>query len=280
MMRAARPTPAFWRESVTLATLSLLLLTGAAPVPTAPAPPPPDIVVQAKPDQVLRDFVRSMTDPDRSRQLTRWDAEICPTVVGIDPAQAAAMQARIAEIAISLHLNARAKGCMTTMIVIVDNHPAEVATSLSKQFPITLRTDGRDKLLRFVGTKRPVRWISVTDPCGFGGCSLPNSRLRSSERPAFQAMIIIVDGQQINGFGLDELSDYVSLVALANPPSDRHWPATSILSMFDRERPPSARFQVTGDDRAFLEGLYKTPTDGLGQAQRTSIVQNMKKAPQ
>jgi hypothetical protein len=253
--------------------IAILAMPLAAQTPS-PAPEP-DIVVQGKQEEAMRAFVGAMTDPDRSRQLTRWDDEICPEVVGIDPAQAALMEARIGEVAASLHLKAYTKGCMTSMLVIVDNDVARVVAALMKSSSITLRTDGRGRLNRFATSKRPVRWLSVTNPCGFEGCSLPNSRLSSTKRPAFQAMIIVIDGRQIGTFSLAELSDYVAFVALGNPSFGKNWPSTSILSMFDRPHTKDAQFALTGDDLAFLQGLYRSRTDDLGQGQRAAIVRRM-----
>jgi len=235
-----------------------------------------DIVVQGQRADALHDFVASMTDPDRSRQLARWVGQVCPTVIGIDPAQASAMEARIGDIATMLHLQPRAKGCLTTMLIIVDNDADAVATALVQRLPITLRRDGRGRLKRFAASSQPVRWVSVTNPCGFGSCILPNSRLVRAEKPVFETMIVLVDGRQIGGLSLAALSDYVAFVALANPPAEKHWPSTSIMSMFGG-RPDGAPFQLTTHDEAFLHGLYASRIDGLGQSQRSSIVNAMKK---
>jgi hypothetical protein len=244
----------------------------------APDQPGPDIVIEGKQAEAVRRFVQTMTDPDRSRQLARWDREVCPAVIGPSPEQAARMEVRISDVATALKLKARSEGCVTSLLIIVDNQASAVAASLARSFPITLRTDGRYKLDRFVAAKRPIRWLSVTNPCGFGGCPLSGSRLSRSERPAFAGMIVIVDGLQIGAFSLAEISDYVALVALANPPLDKSWPATSIMSMFDRERPAGTRFTLSTSDRDFLAGLYRSQPNGIGQSQRASIAEHMKKA--
>jgi hypothetical protein len=240
--------------------------------------PAQEIVVEGRQEQALRNFVAAMTDPRRSRQIARWNGEICPTVVGVDARQAAFMARRIGEIAVSLRLRARSEGCLTTMLILVSTNAPALAASLARNYPIALRADGRSRLNRFVASTRPVRWLSVTDDCGFEGCSLPNSRLSRATRPQFQAMIVIVDAQQIGEFSLGELTDYVSVVALANPSLHRRWPSTSILSMFEEDRPPGFRFGLTDYDRSYLTGLYRTRIDGSGQEQRASIVRQMEDA--
>lgn len=269
-------------KAIALLTLAIFpAMHGLAqtPAPSTTAPPTAsqeDIIVQAKREEAIRAFVAGMTDPDPGRQIGRWDTVICPSVTGIASAQAAFMEARIADVAASLDLRTLEPGCRPTMLVIVDNDVATFTETLAKRLPITLRTDGVARLRQFVASMRPVRWLSITDPCGFGGCTLPGSRLSSAERPAFRAMIVIVDGKQIGSVSLAELSDYVAFVALGNPPLEGKRAPTSILSMFDRERPQGAHFELTGGDRTFLEGVYRSRVNGLGQEQRASIVHHMK----
>jgi hypothetical protein len=267
-----------WLQGGLLGMLCLAALpVGAqAPAAAAPAAPPgPDIVVEGRREQAVRNFVLSMTDANSERQLGRWDREVCPVVVGIQPDQAAAMEAQIGAVAGRLKLKTGGKGCLTTMLVIVDNDASGVATMLAKRLPTVLRLDGLDRLNRFAHTSKPVRWISVTKPCGFEGCRLSGSRLRSSARPALEAMIVVLDGKQIGNFALSELADYVAFVALSNPPPRNDWPSTSIMAMFGSTRPQGALFHLTDNDLAFLSGLYTVPTDGLGQSQRSAIVRAM-----
>ena len=255
------------------------LAAAAVAAPSAAEPAPnsseQEIVVIGRHEEALRNFVEVMTDPQRYGQIARWYTQVCPTIIGIDPAQADFVARRIGEIAASLDLRARTDGCLTTMLIIVSSNASDLATAFAQRYPITLRTDGRARLKRFVSSTLPIRWLSVTDPCG-GGCSLPNSRLTKITNPAFQAMIVIVDAQQIGDFTLGEISDYVSLVALGNPPLTGRRPSSSILSMFDRDRSPGIRYQLTDNDRSLLEGIYRSRGNGSGQEQRGSILRHMR----
>ena len=255
--------------------LALAVPTSLKAQQSAPNPPEENILVEARLEQAIRNFVASMSDADRSRQLARWDREICPAVLGIDPAQADYMARRIGETAAMLRLRTGGRNCRPTMLVVVPPNAGGVALTLARNAPITLRTDGRTRLRRFVASTSPVRWLSVTNPCGDEGCGLPNSRLSRATHPEFQAMIVIVDAQQIAGFSLGEISDYVALVALGNPPLDGRRPSTSILAMFEQERVAGTRFALTEFDRAYLRGLYRTRADATGQEQRASIADRM-----
>lgn len=242
----------------------------------APVPPDSEIVVRARQEQAIRAFVTSVAEAGRSGQLGRWNMEICPEVIGVAPAQAEFMAQRIGEVAAPLELRRRASGCQTTMLIVVTDDAAGLATHFARLFPVTLRTDGQAKLNLFAHTSRPVRWISVTDLCA-ARCILPNSRILRATHPEFQAMLIIVDARQIGSFSLGELSDYVAMVALANPRPSATRELASVLSMFDRPRPADGPFALTQTDRAFLAGLYRMNPYQSAQSQRESIARHMRR---
>jgi hypothetical protein len=159
------------------------------------------------------------------------------------------------------------------MLIVVTNDASGLATRFARAYPVTLRTDGRARLNLFAATSRPVRWLSVTD---LGGGVLPNSRLTLATDPHFKAMIVIVDARQIAGFSLGEISDYVAMVALANPRLAATRQPESILSMFDRARPEGGGFSLTRNDRSFLDGLYRSNPTLSAQSQRGAIERHMR----
>lgn len=260
-----------------LLALAGLIMPAAAQPPADP--PQPDIVVRGQQERALRAFVEAMSDPARTAQLARWNREICPTVIGIDPAEAAFMANRIGEIAAPLGLRVQGAGCLSTMLIVVTADASGLATAFARHYPVTLRTDGRARLNRFVFSSQPVRWLSVTELCA-RGCTDTGSRLTIATHPEFQAMIVIVDARQIGGFSLGELSDYVAVVALGNPPLARNRPSTSILSMFELQRPEGRRFELTAWDRSFLDGLYRTNPQSTLSQQRAAIARHMESDPQ
>ena len=235
-----------------------------------------DIVVRGRLRNALQNFVASLTQTGPTEQIARWKDDICPALFGMDSAQADFMGRRIEALANSVRLRTRHSNCATTMMIVVTPDAAGFARELARQLPVTLRTDGFSRLKRFVSSTKPVRWLSVTDECG-GGCSLPNSRLTMATRPTFRAMLVIVDAHRIGGINLGELSDYVAMVALSNPPADVRARSSSILSMNEESRVPGTHYQLTDYDRSFLSGLYGSAIDGSGREQRSSIVRRMKR---
>ncbi|MES2444604.1 MAG: hypothetical protein V4574_17400 [Pseudomonadota bacterium] len=234
-----------------------------------------DIVVTAQNRKALNDFVAALADAGPTGQVARWK-QLCPAVVGIPPREADFIVARIGDVARSVRVDARSAGCRPTTLILVTMDAHGLAAEFARRYPVTLRTDGRGKLRRFVETGLPVRWLSVTDPCP-GGCALPNSRLVLPTHPTFQTMVVIVDARQIAGFSLGELADYLALVALANPPLAASKPSDSILAMFQGPHPADRRFALTAGDQAFLDGLYRS-AENLGEnAQRGAIATHIKR---
>lgn len=262
--------------AMTVLAAFLFATSQAAPATRSTGTTENEIIVTGRQEAEVRRFVDAMNDPDRTRQLTRWDREICPVVMGLADRENAYVADGIGEVARSLHLRPRGKGCATTTLVIVTTHSADFAVAIKKLFPITLRQDGQGGLDRFVSSHQPVRWVTITDPCGFGGCSSSGSRLTEPTSPRFKALIVIVDATQIDGVNLGALTDYVSMVVLVAPPPDRRWPATSILSLFDLDPPARAAAKLSVEDRSYLAGLYASRPDGLGQEQRDAIVDHMR----
>ncbi len=237
----------------------------------------PPIVVEGRLRQAINGFVQRLTQSGPSDQIARWKDEICPLVLGIEPSEAQFMEQRIDELARTVRLRAGGSSCLGTMAVVITPDPKAFIDDLLRNYPITLRTDGWDRLKRFVDSTRPVRWISATDECGFS-CGLAGSRISRDTRPSLAAMIVVVDASQLKGVNLGELSDYIALVALTNP-SDR--PAThpnSMLALFDDPRPLDLALELTDFDRSFLGALYHAPIDRSAAAQRAMMKSEMRKS--
>ena len=264
------------RYAARLATAAFAMIAAARLLAADPTPPPtpgPDIIIEAQRRHAIRQFVESLAQAGPTDQLGRWKDEICPAVAGIDPGEAQWLADPIVEIARTVEVKRGPSNCAPTLIVIVTPDPGGVAKEIASDFPTD---DGVWRIHRFLASDRPVRWMTVTEPCG-EPCALPNSRLVMATAPTFIGMLILVDANRIAGFKLGELADYVALVGLSNPKPGAQNPSSSILSMFDMPRPPSSQFALTDRDRAFLSGLYRTQVHSSFQAQKGAITNVMKR---
>jgi hypothetical protein len=188
------------------------------------------------------------------------------------------MEDRIAEVAGAVQLRRSPDSCRPSLLVVVTADAAGLAKELAEARSISLSADGRWRLKRFVESDRPIRWLSVTDPCGYG-CGLPGSHLKMETTPTLSALLVIVDAGKVADFSLAELADYIALAVLANPAPDKQAPEDSILSMFDRPRTAGTSCALTDGDRAYLTGLYRSAVDESGQAQRNTITRSMAEGP-
>jgi hypothetical protein len=263
-------------SAATAIALWAATLSGWAADKPSPDEPAEEIIIYGERQEVFRAFVDSVAEAGRTGQYGRWLDWVCPSVRGIEAAQAAWMEDRIAEIAESVALR-RQDSCRPSLFVIITPDAGGFAQELARAAPITLRTDGWWKLNRFLKSEAPIRWLGVTDPCP-RGCPLPNSRLVQATTPAFTMLLVVVDADKVKEFSLAELADYVALAALTNPNPDSNAPAESVLSMFDHARAPGTQYALTDRDRAFLAGLYESSADHSGRFQRNAIVRSMAKA--
>ena len=285
-MRPRRRGP--WRLAVlALATPGVALAaTAPAPAPAAAAPPSDDIVVEARQLGAVRDFVERLADAGRTGQLARWEDGVCAEVVGLEPDQARFVEGRIADAAKLARLPPVHSGCRPTALVVVSNDAAALAKGFAARYPNTLKVDGRSRLVHFVGSARPVRWISQSDVLpGDGGPlvkqpgqvdtgRLSNSRLVGPTRAVLSAMLVIVDGTQLGAVKLGPLGDYLAMVVLTQPRLDALPPSHSVMSLFE---PDGEQDGLTDSDRSYLAALYKSPRDRDAAAQRGAIRNAMEK---
>ncbi len=276
-------------------SIAFLLQAIAPHTPTEPGPVKPDIVVEARNDAVIRDFVKRLADPMPTHQLPRWDRQICTGVIGLEAGQAQMMNDRIAQIANAVHLQNGKPGCSPTILIVVSPQADAVAKSVADKYPITLRKEGSARLDRFRQPKQPVRWIGTTYEGGatnaspalngyFKDGALPSgassgfagyaTRLSGITRGIVSLMLVIVDPAQIRSVKLDALSDYLAMVALSRPGLGRPAPTTSILSLFTNTS--VAPKSITRFDQDYLHALYTTSPDHDALWQASSIARSMR----
>ncbi|MCA1838240.1 MAG: hypothetical protein LC674_05635 [Actinobacteria bacterium] len=245
------------------------------------AQPQSDIVIVGQRlKDALRHFVNSVTQTGPTDQIARWNQRICPRVIGIDPAQAEFLRRRIAEIAKTVGLGTGRSTCPTMLTIVFTPDAAALAGVVASDFPSD-NWKVRALLREFTNRTKPVRWISLVDECGGadpipgGGCPLPNTRIVKATSPTLQAMLIIVDATKIAGLSIGEMSDYLAVVALSNPPLTTEPPPNSILSLFSASATTGPDLQLTDYDYSFLSGLYGMRLNLDVATQRASIASRM-----
>ncbi|CAN5163052.1 hypothetical protein BH09PSE1_BH09PSE1_20400 [soil metagenome] len=249
-----------------------------------------DVVVEGRRlEDMTRDFVREVGQPANGRGLARWRDGVCVGVVNLQPETAQYIADRVSTVASDIGLRAGAPGCSPSIVVIATVD----ASAFTQQFVEERQRlflvggggmdQGRAALSRFETVDRPVRWWNVSMPVdsdtgeratrlpGDGmGQSGPGSvmsaapviAVRSASRLSTQIVddakrvYVIVDVDKISNVSLEQLSDYVAMVSLAqiNAEADTSGYAT-VLNVFND---PTSTSGLTNWDKAYLQGLYDT----------------------
>ena len=254
---------------------ALLAAQLALAQPVQKDPEAPITIVGKKLKEALRGFVNSVTQVGPTDQLAHWDREICPRIVGLDQVQTEYVFQRMTQIAREVKLKTSRRGCSTMLTIAVTRDAPTIARVIAEDYP-TDNIHIRNWMRKFLAAQGPIRWISLADECG-RGCGLPNTRLSKATRPRLQAMIILVDSSRLQGVTIGQLADYISLVALTNPPVDAPQDRRSILGLFSGSDRDEAAPELTNVDLSLLVSLYGIREDFGADQQRGSMVNRMAK---
>jgi hypothetical protein len=117
------------------------------------------------------------------------------------------------------------------------------------------------KIDELMQSKKPVRWWYATEGRQTGNVS---SLISTNFEIDLTSTVIIVDINQSNGYPLESVASYISMVAFAqiNGATQEATSSTSILGMFSDTRPRIAALRnLTVWDRAYLHALYNIAPD-------------------
>jgi hypothetical protein len=236
-------------------------------------------------DAFIHEFVDEVSEPNRGRNLARWDTPVCIGVANLRPEVAQAIVDRISGVAADLGVRTGAPGCAPNVLVVVTTDAGATARAMVRDRRTAFRsgTSGADRgsaaLDDFISTPRPVRWwqtATVRDAvtgepihAAPGQCRGPcmdapdfgptlnrvyASRLISPVVDSLDRAVVIVDKTKVEALTALQLADYIAMVALAQvDPDARPSAYASILNIFDAVDPPT---ELTEWDRAYLSGLY------------------------
>jgi len=269
-----------------------------------------DVVVDAQRlEDTTEAYVDEVAAPARRRGLARWKDGMCVGVVNLERETAQYLADRVSDVARSLGLRAHEPDCHPSVLIVATSDGPAFTEQFVAMRPRLFRVGatgmdrGSAELRDFIREERPVRWwhvslpvdsetgLPVVRPPGFvsgsgtggGGRDAtsaqeyaPNtaifaaSRLNSQYVDHMKRVFIIVDVDQLNGASLQQLGDYVAMVAMAQIDPDADTARfDTILNLFDG--PATAPTGLTGWDRAYLEGLYDLGSETHRINQRAQV---------
>lgn len=272
------------------ALLVATVLTGSQVPPqsaTAPDPRPTDLGEVLVEGRVLRDeaeaFVEAVGAPAVRRGLARWGGRVCIGVANLQFDLSQAVVDHVSRVALEQGLRIGDPGCTPNVVIVFATDASAMATALvaADRRAFHLGVGGLDRgeraLDAFQTMDVPVRWWHVSMPV-IGGTHRRAIRMPGDDGPIFvpgeglvnkgrpisdelNKVIIIVDADRLGGANLRQISDYLSMIALAQvDPQGQTQGLDTVLNVF---ADPTGVDGLTAWDRTYLRALYRAPHERI-----------------
>jgi hypothetical protein len=224
-------------------------------------------------DRVER-FVDNIVAPPVNRGPARWTSPICVGVANLEITTAQLIADQVSAVADRAGLEIGEPGCSPNVLVVAADDGAAMARALVERRPRSFNpvysggAGTRRQLETFQNTDAPVRWwhisLPVTRETGDIAVRLPgynppmiegaNSRIRTATRNDLRRAFIIVDMNRVDGMNVQQLGDYIGMVALAQiDPTAETASYDTVLNLFEPGRVVEG---VTDWDMSYLSALY------------------------
>lgn len=289
--------------SLTAAIAALVALAGApgsSQVEPVQDPAPTELAEVVVEGRRLRDeaeaFVDAVAAPAVGRGLARWGGRVCIGVVNLQSDLAQAVVDHVSRVALEHDLRIGDPGCTPNVVIIFASDAPAMASALvaADRRAFHLGVGGLDRgtsaLEAFQTSDAPIRWWHVSIPV-IGGTHARAIRLPGDSGPIYvpgegivnkgrpisdelNKVILIVDADRLAGANLRQISDYLSMVVLAQvDPNGDTQGLDTILNLFVD---PTGVDGLTAWDRTYLQALYRAPKERIdNNDQASSIVRTV-----
>jgi hypothetical protein len=240
----------------------------------------------------LQDFVGALTLGASDRQLARFERKICPTAIGLSPAQKQAVAERITQIAKAANIAVGKAKCTPNLLVVVTPDKAVFIEAMYKKFPNYFgdlsggavrrmaRAPGPAAAWHVEGPKVSADDIEMSDGSDevyVNRTTRAGSRIVSAVRPQFAAAAVIVETGALRGLTTIQLADYAAMRTLAKAdPARLPGTAPTILKVLEIPMGEEVPITLTAWDLSFLRSFYAAPANLSAGAQRATIRQGVK----
>lgn len=272
------------------ALLAATVLTGSQVPPQSAGvqdPSPTDLGEIVVEGRVLREeaeaFVDAVAAPAVRRGLARWGGRVCIGVANLQRDLSQAVVDHVSRVALEQGLRIGDPGCTPNVVIIFTTDAPALASALvaADRRAFHLGVSGLDRgtkaLEAFQTLDAPVRWWHVSMPViggtharairmpgDLGPIYVPGEGLVNKGRPIsdeLNKVIIIVDADRLGGANLRQISDYLSMVALAQvDPQGETQGLDTVLNVF---ADPAGVDGLTAWDRTYLRALYRAPHERI-----------------
>ena len=296
-----------------LAAAALVALTATAALAQPSKPPTESVTVTGTKDrQAIRGFVQSFTTTSRiTGKLARWEDGVCPITVGLKPLFTRYISQRIRDVAAQAGAPVnKDPTCENNIAVIFTTTPQGLLDNIRKTAPMLLGYHDNNSQLEQVATvTRPIQaWYTVetsdldgskyVDSARHNGYGLkipigpdrfiylPDARawhtsglrLGDGLQSALYDVVIVADPTRLSDDEVGTLADYIALLALSQITSlDTCQTLPSIANLLTPNCPAKAD-TLTGNDLAWLKGLYKMSPAATLNVQQDEVSYQMQQS--
>ena len=283
--------------------LAALLLT--APLAAQqPAPSPPasaagqDVVVTAArdPEREVQAFVEALTPASGGAraQLSRFETRrVCPTVIGVAPAQRDAIVARMRRVAAAAGAPVAGARCHPNVVLAVAADKRAFIELLAHKYPEMLGELSSREAQQLAQSPGPAAAWQLAGPLlNADGVEIPDpktgevaanqtvaagSRITAASRPHVAAAMVVVERAALVGLTITQLADYATVRALsrADPAALGGSAAPTILTVLEAAPGSETPVTLTSWDMDFLKALYVVPENIYAASQRSAIRRGM-----
>ncbi len=239
------------------------------PVTTGPETTVDEIVVVGGTlEEQAAQFVDGIANSTTRRGLARWAGPVCIGVVNFRREVAEQIADTMVEIADEFGVPVNAEACEPNIFIIgavdgqalaakwVAERPSEFRPTLPGLRSSELRPS-MASLDLFMQAPAPVRWYSLSVPVDRTGRQASPRLIRTLRVDDLWRVFVVVDVDEIDGYSVRSLSEYISMVAFSQVQMDADTSGLpSIINMFhgDYDR-------FTPWDHAYLSTLYEADHD-------------------
>lgn len=265
---------------------------------------PDEIVVtgERETERAVDGFVRDIGEETAEGQLARWEGAVCPHVTGLRDEHNGYIAGTITTVAEAVGAEVGEAGCNVNLVVIINADPNTLISEMRNQQPLLFDSLNPPERRSLAEGIEPVRLWSVVSTRGSDGrvaqrqdgatgglgpgAGLGNadtlylfgvlpSRILRSTRIDLGATFIVLDAARIEGLNLQQISGFVSMLALAQLDTrEPVSPGRSILNLFhNADAPPD---DLTPWDIAYLRALYATDNRRSASSQRGQMARMMR----
>ncbi|MEI9890002.1 MAG: hypothetical protein WDN45_04605 [Caulobacteraceae bacterium] len=273
--------------------------TTVAPV-TIEGPSTPKVIEQQS-YRFVQDLV--VTGNPELDQVVRWRDPVCIRAAGLVPNQDQEIEARITEVAKALDLRVGKPGCKANVEIVFSDQPQTVLDQLYKRREYMLGYYHRHDGVRLKKVTMPIQaWHVTATIGGWGGvagaeaqphseviddpenmppagCGI-NHAFTACLQGVFKNVFVIVDNSFLGDKSLGLVTDYLAMVALAQPRSlNGCSDLSSVIDLFAKAACPGrdAPDGLTPADASYLTALYSADPEQKKWAAESDISGRMAK---